>query len=68
MEKVKNAHSHRTKFLIDHPHLKPVIGDENEELLRWAEEEGYIAFEMFQGEEFYSEFSLESAKIWEEKI
>lgn len=58
--------SHREEFLINNPHLKPVNGDENEELLRWAEEEGLIEFEIFQGEEFYSDFSLETAKIWGE--
>lgn len=64
---MKNV-SHREKFLIENPHLKPVDGDENEELLRWAEEEGYIAFEIFQGEEFYSDFDLETALIWDAKV
>ena len=67
MEKVTNANEHRQKFLLDNPGLVPVAGSEFEELLRWAQEKDFIEFRLFEGEEFYSEFDLETAKMWKEK-
>lgn len=68
MRKVSSdVNRHRQKFLLDNPGLEPVVGSEYEELLRWAERKNFIEFKLFEGEEFYSQFDLEAAKMWREK-
>ena len=68
MRKVSSdVNRHRQKFLLDNPGLKPVVGSEHEELLRWAQKNNYIEFKVFEGEEFYSEFDLKVAKMWRMK-
>lgn len=66
---VYNTHSntHRQRFLKDHPDLKPVAGDEFEVILRNAVDKKIFEFIVFQDEEFYTDFHLTSAKIWDEK-
>lgn len=53
--------------MIDNPELVPVVGSDFEELLRWAQEEDFIEFRLFEGEEFYSVFDLKTAQMWELK-
>lgn len=67
MEKAANANKHRQKFLLDNPELAPVAGSGFEELLRWAQGEYFIEFRLFEGEEFYSDFDLETAQMWKMK-
>ena len=67
MARTSIGNRHRRKFLLDNPELAPVAGSEFEELLRWANEEDFIEFRRFEKEEFYTEFDLETAKMWSMK-
>lgn len=64
---VAGGKTHRERFMAGN-NLKPVVGDPKEAVLRWAAEDIRIfSFQVFEEEEFYSEFDLEMAELWAEK-
>lgn len=58
---------HLRQFLEDNKDLIEVKGDENEQLLRWAEELRLLSFERFGSREFYREDDLRTARMWWDK-
>ena len=57
------------RYEMEHPQLKRLyMGDENYELLKWADDMEFIALKSFRGHLYYTEEDLDKAIMWNEKL
>lgn len=61
--------SEEERYEMEHPELKRLyMGDENYELLKWADDMAFIALKSFRKNLYYTEADLDKAIMWNEKL